>query len=93
MTLDPGPGTSRPRRETPLAGFLTAIPRLTGGALVALDVRDGGVLAMVSQPYDAASFLRRLCGPVPGRGPPPDEPGGAGALCPGSHFVLVAAAP
>ena len=43
--------------ETALAGFLDRHPQATGGALVALDVRDGGVLAMVSQPgYDAASF-------------------------------------
>ena len=51
--------------ETALAG-LDRHPQATGGALVALDVRDGGVLAMVSQPgYDAASFSADYAAPVP----------------------------
>ena len=58
--------------EGPGGPFWTAIPQATGGALVALDVDDGGVLAMVSQPgVRRGHLLRRLRPPWPPTRPTP----------------------
>ena len=79
--------------ETALAGFLDRHPQATGGALVALDVRDGGVLAMVSQPgYDAASFSADYAALSQDEAHPLMNRAVQGLYAPGSTFKLVTAA-
>ena len=79
--------------ETALAGFLDRHPQATGGALVALDVRDGGVLAMVSQPgYDAASFSADYAALSQDEAHPLMNRAVQGLYAPGSTFKLGTAA-
>ena len=76
-----------------LQAFLDRYPQATGGAVAALDVSDGGVLAMVSLPdYDTATFSADY----PSLSQDPDTPlmnrAVQGLYAPGSTFKLVTAA-
>ena len=75
-----------------LQNFLDSHPQSTGGAVVALDVSDGGVLAMVSLPdYDTAFFSADY----EDLSQDPDTPlvnrAVQGLYAPGSTFKLVTA--
>ena len=76
-----------------LQAFLDSHPQATGGAVAALDVSDGGVLAMVSLPdYDTATFSADY----PSLSQAPDTPlmnrAVQGLYALGSTFKLVTAA-
>lgn len=76
-----------------LATFLDSQPQATGGALVALDVKDGGVLAMVSQPgYDTATFSADYAALAADSTHPLINRAVQGLYAPGSTFKLVTAA-
>lgn len=79
--------------EEALAAFLDSHPQATGGALVALDVTDGGVLAMVSQPgYDPARFSQDYEALARDPAHPLMNRAVQGLYAPGSTFKLVTAA-
>lgn len=79
--------------EEALAAFLDSHPQSTGGALVALDVNDGGVLAMVSQPgYDEATFSADYAALAADEANPLMNRAVQGLYAPGSTFKLVTAA-
>lgn len=79
--------------EEALAAFLDSHPQSTGGALVALDVNDGGVLAMVSQPgYDGATFSADYAALAADEANPLMNRAVQGLYAPGSTFKLVTAA-
>lgn len=79
--------------EEALAAFLDSHPQATGGALVALDVDDGGVLAMVSQPgYDGATFSADYAALAADEANPLMNRAVQGLYAPGSTFKLVTAA-
>lgn len=81
------------KAEEALASFLDSHPQATGGALVALDVADGGVLAMVSQPgYDEASFSAHYGQLARDEAHPLMNRAVQGLYAPGSTFKLVTAA-
>lgn len=90
LTLD---WTLQTKAEEALASFLDNHPQATGGALVALDVTDGGVLAMVSQPgYDEASFSAHYGQLAKDKTHPLMNRAVQGLYAPGSTFKLVTAA-
>lgn len=79
--------------EEALGAFLDSHPQSTGGALVALDVNDGGVLAMVSQPgYDEATFSADYAALAADEANPLMNRAVQGLYAPGSTFKLVTAA-
>ena len=79
--------------EEALGAFLDSHPQATGGALVALDVDDGGVLAMVSQPgYDEATFSADYEALAADEANPLMNRAVQGLYAPGSTFKLVTAA-
>lgn len=79
--------------EEALGAFLDSHPQSTGGALVALDVNDGGVLAMVSQPgYDEATFSADYEALAADEANPLMNRAVQGLYAPGSTFKLVTAA-
>lgn len=76
-----------------LQAFLDSHPQSTGGALVALDISDGGVLAMVSQPgYDTATFSADYTALAADPAHPLINRAVQGLYAPGSTFKLVTAA-
>lgn len=78
--------------RTALQTFLDRHPRATGGAVVALDVDDGGVLAMVSLPdYDTATFSADYKALARDRNAPLVNRAIQGLYAPGSTFKLVTA--
>lgn len=78
--------------RTALQTFLDRHPRATGGAVVALDVADGGVLAMVSLPdYDTATFSADYETLARDRNTPLVNRAIQGLYAPGSTFKLVTA--
>ena len=75
-----------------LQDFLDSHPQSTGGAVVALDVSDGGVLAMVSLPdYDTASFSADYEDLSQDTDTPLVNRAVQGLYAPGSTFKLVTA--
>lgn len=73
--------------------FLDEHPNAAGGALVALDVSDGGVLAMVSLPgYDEATFSADYPALAADENNPLMNRAVQGLYAPGSTFKLVTAA-
>lgn len=79
--------------EEAMAAFLADHPAAVGGALVALDVTDGGVLAMVSQPgYDPAAFSAAYGALARDEKHPLMNRAVQGLYAPGSTFKLVTAA-
>ena len=79
--------------EEALGAFLDSRPNADGGALVALDVSDGGVLAMVSLPgYDTAAFSADYAALAQDEKNPLMNRAVQGLYAPGSTFKLVTAA-
>ncbi len=79
--------------QAALSTFLERHPQATGGALVALDVTDGGVLAMASEPgYDTASFSADYAALSADPAHPLMNRAIQGLYAPGSTFKLVTAA-
>ena len=79
--------------QAALEEFLDRNPGATGGALVALDVKDGGVLAMVSEPgYDTATFSADYAALAADPAHPLINRAVQGLYAPGSTFKLVTAA-
>lgn len=73
--------------------FLDEHPNAAGGALVALDISDGGVLAMVSLPgYDEATFSADYPALAADENNPLMNRAVQGLYAPGSTFKLVTAA-
>lgn len=73
--------------------FLDEHPNAAGGALVALDISDGGVLAMVSLPgYDEATFSADYPALAADEDKPLMNRAVQGLYAPGSTFKLVTAA-
>ena len=73
--------------------FLDEHPNAAGGALVALDISDGGVLAMVSLPgYDEATFSADYPALAADENNPLMKRAVQGLYAPGSTFKLVTAA-
>ncbi|MDY3014275.1 MAG: penicillin-binding transpeptidase domain-containing protein [Evtepia sp.] len=81
------------RGEEVLSAYLEEHAQGAGGALVALDVRDGGVLAMVSQPgYDPSAFSADYEALAADQRHPLMNRAVQGLYAPGSTFKLVTAA-
>ena len=79
--------------QTALADFLAEHPNAGGGAVVALDATDGGVLAMASLPgYDPAVFSAQYPALAQDEGHPLMNRATQGLYAPGSVFKLVTAA-
>lgn len=75
-----------------LQAFLDGHPNASGGAVVALDVEDGGVLAMVSLPgYDPETFSKQYGALAQDEGHPLMNRAIQGLYAPGSAFKLVTA--
>lgn len=76
-----------------LAAYLAARPAAVGGAAVVLDVRDGGVLALVSEPgYDTGTFSADFAALEADPARPLLDRAIGGLYAPGSTFKLVTAA-
>ena len=79
--------------RTALSDFLNAHPAAVGGAIVALDVNDGGVLAMASLPgYDTETFSGDYAALAADPRAPLMNRAAQGLYAPGSTFKLVTAA-
>lgn len=90
LTLD---STLQETARRGLADFLADHPNASGGAVVVLDVSDGGVLAMVSLPdYDPESFSRDYETLSQDDNHPLMNRAVQGLYSPGSTFKLVTAA-
>lgn len=75
-----------------LQAFLDGHPKASGGAVVALDVEDGGVLAMASLPgYDPETFSKQYGALAQDEGHPLMNRAIQGLYAPGSAFKLVTA--
>lgn len=75
-----------------LQAFLDGHPNASGGAVVALDVEDGGVLAMASLPgYDPETFSKQYGALAQDEGHPLMNRAIQGLYAPGSTFKLVTA--
>lgn len=75
-----------------LQAFLDGHPNASGGAVVALDVEDGGVLAMASLPgYDPETFSKQYGTLAQDEGHPLMNRAIQGLYAPGSAFKLVTA--
>ncbi len=75
-----------------LQAFLDGHPNASGGAVVALDVEDGGVLAMVSLPgYAPETFSKQYGALAQDEGYPLMNRAIQGLYAPGSAFKLVTA--
>lgn len=78
--------------QAALAEFLDKHPQATGGAAAVLDVRDGGVLALASQPgYDTATFSQDYAQLEKDPARPLINRAVQGLYAPGSTFKLVTA--
>ena len=76
-----------------LSEFLDTHPQATGGAAAVLDVRDGGVLALASQPgYDPETFSENYSALASDPAHPVMNRAVQGLYAPGSTFKLVTAA-
>ena len=90
LTLD---RTLQQSAQEAMTTFLDEHPNAAGGALVALDVSDGGVLAMVSLPgYDEATFSADYPALAADEKNPLMNRAVQGLYAPGSTFKLVTAA-
>ncbi|HIY06581.1 MAG TPA: hypothetical protein H9844_05825 [Candidatus Evtepia faecigallinarum] len=90
LTLD---RTLQQSAQEAMTTFLDEHPNAAGGALVALDVSDGGVLAMVSLPgYDEATFSADYPALAADENNPLMNRAVQGLYAPGSTFKLVTAA-
>lgn len=90
LTLD---RTLQQAAQEAMTTFLDEHPNAAGGALVALDVSDGGVLAMVSLPgYDEATFSADYPALAADENNPLMNRAVQGLYAPGSTFKLVTAA-
>jgi penicillin-binding protein 2 len=90
LTLDK---TLQTAANQALGDFLDTHPAATGGALVALDISDGGVLAMVSLPgYDSDTFSADYASLASDPASPLMNRAIQGLYAPGSTFKLVTAA-
>ena len=90
LTLD---RTLQQAAQEAMTTFLDEHPNAAGGALVALDVSDGGVLAMVSLPgYDEATFSADYPALAADEKNPLMNRAVQGLYAPGSTFKLVTAA-
>lgn len=79
--------------QSALQEFLDGHPSAGGGAVVALDVEDGGVLAMASLPgYDPGEFSKQYGELAQDEGHPLMNRAIQGLYAPGSVFKLVTAA-
>ena len=79
--------------QSALQKFLDGHPNAGGGAVVALDVEDGGVLAMASLPgYDPGAFSKQYGELAQDEGHPLMNRAIQGLYAPGSAFKLVTAA-
>ena len=79
--------------QAALAQFLDRHAQATGGAVAALDIRDGGVLALVSQPgYDPERFSQDYDSLAADPAHPLMDRAVQGLYAPGSTFKLVTAA-
>lgn len=90
LTLD---RTLQQSAQEAMTTFLDEHPNAAGGALVALDISDGGVLAMVSLPgYDEATFSADYPALSADEKKPLMNRAVQGLYAPGSTFKLVTAA-